>query len=341
MVSNNIVIPALLASDVLVGAGLSYNHKTMNIWQELKKPFFVLAPMDDVTDTVFRQVVAECARPDLFFTEFVSVDGLQSKGREALLNKLKFTDQETPLIAQIWGMNPDNYAKTSKQLYKMGFAGVDINMGCPVPKVIKLGACSALMKDRPLVTEIIQATKQGRLPVSVKTRLGFNEIDLSWIEFLLEHQLAALTIHVRTVKELSKAPAKWELLPEIIKLRDKISPETLIIGNGDVLSHKQGLELAAETGVGGIMIGRGVFQDPYVFTPKSPWPKQDKSARLKLFARHLDLFIDTWNGNQNPAALKKFAKIYINGFAGASDLRSRLMDCKTAQDMKTLVLSEV
>lgn len=309
----------------------------MNIWQELPKPFFVLAPMDDVTDTVFRRVVAECAPPDLYFTEFVSVDGLQSNGRTALMDKVQFTDQETPLIAQVWGMKPDNYAKTAKELYKMGFAGIDINMGCPVPKVIKLGACSALMKNRELVTEIIEATKTARLPVSVKTRTGFNEIDMSWIEFLLGHDLAALTIHTRTVKELSKVPANWEVFEEIVKLRDKIAPNTVLIGNGDVNSHQDGEQLAKRYGIEGIMIGRGVFHDPYVFSTSSPWAETQKAERLKLFARHLELFIETWGASHNPAALKKFAKIYVNGFAGASELRVALMEQRSAEDMLALV----
>jgi tRNA-dihydrouridine synthase len=205
----------------------------------LPQPFFVLAPMDDVTDTVFRQVVASCAPPDLYFTEFVNVDGLQSPGRERLMKKLQYTDEEQPLIAQIWGKDPANFEKTAAELVDMGFAGVDLNMGCPEKNVVNNGVCSALINDRPLASEIITATQRGvagRVPVSVKTRIGFNAIDLTWIEFLLTHDLDMLTVHARTRKEMSNVPAHWDVMGDIRALRDRISPRTLIVGNGDVES---------------------------------------------------------------------------------------------------------
>jgi tRNA-dihydrouridine synthase len=208
---------------------------------KLPKPFFVLAPMDDVTDTVFRQIVADCAPPDLFFTEFVNVDGLQSPGRKALLKKLQFTPKEQPLIAQIWGKNPENYFKTAQELIDMGFAGIDINMGCPIKDIVNNGCCCALINNRPLAVEIIKATQagaNGKLPVSVKTRLGFNEIDLSWHKLLLEQGLDYLTIHGRTRRQMSKDENNWQAIEDIRKLRDKIAPATLIIGNGDVASRR-------------------------------------------------------------------------------------------------------
>src|SRR5579884_2478592 len=240
----------------------------MNIWQELPRLFFVLAPMDDVTDTVLRQIVADCAPPDLYFTEFVNVDGLQSPGRPKLLRKLRFAELEQPLIAQIWGKEPANFYKTARQiadgtfvqelglLKGVNFAGVDLNMGCPEKSAVKNGTCVALIKDRPLAHEIIEAARAGlggKLPLSVKTRLGFNEIDLSWIEFLLGHNLAALTIHGRTRKEMSKVPAHWDQIGKIPKLRDKLAPNTLIVGNGDVMTRQHGLELAEQYDLDGIM----------------------------------------------------------------------------------------
>ncbi len=311
-----------------------------NIFTKLPQPFFVLAPMDDVTDTVFRQVVAKCAPPDLYFTEFVSVDGLQSPGRTSLMDKLKFTDAERPLIAQIWGLKPENYEQTARDLVAMGFAGIDINLGCPVPKVVKMGACSALINNRELATELIAATKRGagELPVSIKTRIGIKELDLSWIEFLLKQDLAALTVHTRTVKAMSKVPADWAVFEEIVKLRDQLAPKTVLIGNGDVLSRQQGLELAQRYGLEGIMIGRGVFHDPFVFAADSPWADMDRRARLDLFADHIKLFMSTWGETHNPASLKKFAKIYVNGFAGASELRVKLMAARSAAELLALVL---
>lgn len=307
-----------------------------NVWARLEKPFFVLAPMDDVTDTAFRRVVADTAPPDMFFTEFANADGLNSPGREAVLQKLRYTDEERPLIAQIWGMQPDNFKKAAVEITEMGLDGIDLNMGCPVKNVVKLGACSALINNRELAGNIISATKEGaagRIPVSVKTRVGFSEVDMSWVEFLLGQDISALTIHGRTSKEQSKVPNKWGLIKEARELRDKIAPNTLIIGNGDVLSRNQGVELAEEHGLDGIMIGRGIFQDPYVFSENSSWKNIPKEDKLELYKKHIKLFREEWTDKKNPAGLKKFAKVYISGFDGASDLRVSLMSCNTASEL--------
>ncbi|HEX7633194.1 MAG TPA: tRNA-dihydrouridine synthase, partial [Candidatus Saccharimonadales bacterium] len=296
----------------------------MNL-QDLPKPFFVLAPMDDVTDTVFRQVVADCAAPDLYFTEFVNVDGLQSPGRAKLLKKLRFVASEKRLIAQLWGINPDNFRKTAAQIAdgtfarelglpeSCNFVGVDLNMGCPAKSEVKNGTCSALIKNRPLAAEIIEATREGlagRLPLSVKTRLGFSEVDMTWISFLLEKKLNMVTIHGRTRKEMSKVPAHWDLIGEAVKLRDAISPTTLIVGNGDVETHQQGLDLAKEHGLDGIMIGRGVFHDPFVFAETSTWETITSEERIELYRKHVQLFADTWKQGERPIhTLNKFCKI--------------------------------
>lgn len=308
----------------------------MHIWEKLPRPFFVLAPMDDVTDTVFRQVVADCARPDLFFTEFVNVDGLQSPGRPRLLHKLAFTQKERPLIAQIWGKTPENYYKTAQDLVAMGFDGIDINMGCPVKTVIKDGNCVALMNNRELAGEIIKATQAGAgsLPVSVKTRLGYNEVDLTWHEFLLGHKLNALTIHGRTKKQMSKVPADWDMIGRVRGLRDQLSPATAIVGNGDVASHEQGVALAERHQLDGIMIGRGVFHDPFVFAAPSPWVQKDRAARIGLYRHHVQLFAQTWQHQERKIpTLNKFCKIYINGFDGAKELREQLMQAQTTEDL--------
>lgn len=305
----------------------------MNIWDELPKPFFVLAPMDDVTDTVFRQIVSSTAPPDLYFTEFVNADGLQSPGRAKLLPKLAVSKTDHPIIAQLWGKNPENYYKTAKELKAMGFAGVDINMGCPVKTVIKNGCCVALVENRQLAIEIIKATQAGagNMPVSVKTRLGFNKVDMTWSELLLKQDLQALTIHGRTAKNMSDVPADWGNIGDIRKLRDKISPTTKIIGNGDVITREQGSTLYREYGVDGIMIGRGVFQDPFVFSAKSLWQSFSKNQKIELFSRHIELFQNTWQHNERKLhTLNKFCKIYINGFDGARELREKLMSASSA-----------
>ena len=329
--------------------------------KQLPKPFLVLAPMDDVTDTVFRQVVANTAPPDLYFTEFVNVDGLQSPGRAKLLKKLRFTMQETPIIAQIWGKDPENFYKTAREIAngtfakEMGieeginFAGLDLNMGCPDKTAVKHGTCAALINDRELAGKIIEASREGLgqgskdsnspvLPLSVKTRLGFNQIDLTWIEFLLDKKLNMLTIHGRTKKEMSKVPAHWDVVGEIVKLRNKLSPSTLIVGNGDVESRKQAEELAEKYDLDGIMIGRGVFHDPYVFAKTSPWAAISKQERIGLYKNHVEQFARTWQNRERPIhTLNKFCKIYIQGFEGAKELREKLMQAKSTDELISIL----
>jgi tRNA-dihydrouridine synthase len=306
-------------------------------------PVFILAPMDDVTDTVFRQVIAGCAPPDVYFTEFVNVDGLQSPGRDRLLHKLAFSNKEKPIIAQIWGLKPENFYKTTKDLIEMGFAGVDINMGCPVKAVIKSGTCSALMNNRDLAVDIIKATQRaaaGVIPVSVKTRLGYNEIDLSWAELLLQQSLDTLTIHGRTKKEMSKVPSNWSAIGDIRGLRDKINPSTKIVGNGDVISRQQGLELAKTYKLDGIMIGRGVFGDPYIFAKDSPWLNKSKKDKIELYKKHIELFKDTYKDNERSVkSLNKYCKIYISGFDGAKDIREKLMRTESIDQLLELVVA--
>lgn len=319
----------------------------MSNLNNLPKPFFVLAPMDDVTDVVFRQIIADCAPPDLFFTEFVNVDGLQSPGRENLLPKLRLGAKEglknggKPIIAQIWGKNPENYYKATKDLKAMGFDGVDINMGCPDKTVVKNGCCSALINDRELAKEIIQTVQDAakdHFPISVKTRVGFTTIDLSWIEFLLNQKINMLTIHLRTTREMSKVPAHWDLLNEIKTLRDSISPTTLLVGNGDVISRKQGEELANKYELDGIMIGRGIFSDPYIFASESNWKQSTKQQRQNLYKSHVKLFAKTWQNNERRLlTLNKFCKIYIQNFNNAKELREKLMSAKSITELLDLL----
>ena len=291
------------------------------------KTLYILAPMYEVTDTVFRSIIAELSPPDIFYTEFVNVDGLQSKGREAILPRLKYSKKEKPLIAQIWGSKPENFTSTAKELVEMGFDGIDINMGCPDRNVTRAGLCSALINNRELAKEIIDATKAGagKLPVSVKTRLGYNSIDYSWHEFLLNQSIDSLIIHARTKKQMSKVPADYEALKEIVKLRDKISPKTKIIGNGDIFSRKHGDDIAKKYKLDGVMIGRGVFRDPYVFSKNSPWEKLSKDERIDIFKKHAKLWKKTYGDNKPVYILNKFCKIYINNFDGAKELRDDLM----------------
>jgi tRNA-dihydrouridine synthase len=327
----------------------------MNSYTNLPKPFFVLAPMDDVTDTVFRQIMQSTAAPDLFFTEFVNVDGLMSPGRDKLMKKLRFAKSEGPLVAQLWGLKPENFKAIAEQIAdgmiarELGlpdgcnFAGVDLNMGCPAKSEVQNGTCSALIKleNRQLASDIIDAAREGlaaRLPLSVKTRLGFNEVDMTWFEFLFAKDLDMLTVHGRTRKEMSKVPAHWNLIGEVSKLRRQLAPQTLLVGNGDVESREQGKALAAQYGLDGIMIGRGVFHDPYVFAEQSPWENVSKEDRIALYRQQVELFAQTWRPNErNIKTLNRFCKIYISGFDGASDMRVKLMEAQSTGEILNLL----
>lgn len=302
-----------------------------DIWAELVKPFFVLAPLDDVSDTVFRQVVAKAAKPDLFFTEFTNVDGYFSPGKESVGRKLRWDSKvEQPLIAQIWGKNPENYFKMAQELAQMGFAGIDINMGCPERSVVAGGNGAGMIGQYERAGEIIRAVQEGsegKLPISVKTRIGINKIMTEeWAEFLLGHNLAALTIHGRTAKEMSKVPAHWDEIGKVVALRDKLGVDTVIVGNGDVLSREQGEQLAQESGVDGIMIGRGIFHNIHVFEKEQQLHTADELIDILVY--HLELHEKTWNNLKRFEPLKKFFKIYVKDFANASEFRAELMECK-------------
>lgn len=330
----------------------------MSSYPQLPRPFFILAPMDDVTDTVFRQTVQQTATPDLFFTEFVNVDGLMSPGRPKLLKKLRFVPTETRLVAQLWGLNPDNFQAIAAQIADgslarelelpegCNFVAVDLNMGCPAKSEVQNGACSALIKqeNRSHAEAIIDATRTGldsRLPLSVETRLGFNQVDMSWFEFLLGKDLDMLTVHGRTRKEMSKVPAHWDLIGEVAAMRTARAPRTLLVGNGDVTSRMQGEQLAVQYGLDGVMIGRGVFTDPYVFAAESPWEATPRAARIELYRRHVSLFASTWvTGERNIKTLNKFCKVYINGFDGAKELRERLMAAESTDELLRLLPAE-
>lgn len=317
----------------------------MDLLKSLPRPFFVLAPMDDVTETVLRQIVADCAPPDLFFTEFVNVDGLQTRGRKRLIHKFDYTPKEQPLVAQIWGKIPANYEKTAAELVDMGFAGVDINMGCPDKSVVRSGCCSALINNRDLAVEIIQAVKRGvndRVPVSVKLRTGFNEVDFSWHELILSQGIEMLTVHGRTTKEMSKVPARWDDIKKIREIRDRVAPNTLIVGNGDVMSREHGEQLAKETGVDGIMIGRAIFTDPYIFAKKTPWADMSQTDKLRMYQTHIKLFLQTYpNRERNWESLKRMAKMYIHGIENASSFRDSLMRSKSADEMIAVLQNRI
>lgn len=310
-------------------------------WEQVRRPFFVLAPMANVTDTVFRQIIMKHGRPDAMWTEFVSCDGLFSAGRESVLRDLRYSQQERPLVAQIFGAKPENFYSTAKLIGELGFDGIDINMGCPDKGVLKQGAGASLMKNPSLAQEIIRATQEGtadsghRLPVSVKTRLGYLKDELeTWIAALLEAQIPVLTVHARTKKELSKVPARWEQMTTVVQMAKGTG--TLIIGNGDVQSLADAERRVTETGVDGVMLGRAIFGNPWLFNRDGTIP----TLREKLLAlvEHTNLFEQTWGDTKNFELMKKHYKAYVNEFRGAHDLRMTLMDCENAREIEDKVL---
>jgi len=304
-----------------------------NFWQKLQKPFTALAPMDGVTDCVFRQMVVSLGKPDVLFTEFTPVDGIFSKGKINAISNLVFNKTEQPIVAQIWGSDPKNFYKTSKFIATLGFSGIDINMGCPDRVTIKTGGCAALMKNKKLAGEIISATKKGakNIPISVKTRIGFskNEVD-TWIPFLLEQDIAALTIHLRTAIELSKPPAHWDETPKIIEMRNRISPKTIIIGNGDLYTLSDVRKVHDQYRCDGYMIGRGILANPWLFSNKK---NVSEKERFDTYLKHILLFKKTWGETKNFANLKKFCKVYINNFPDASKVREQIMETKSLKEL--------
>ena len=296
--------------------------------------------MEDVTDTIFRRLVAGWGRPDVFVTEFASAEGMFSAGASKVLPRLVYTEEERPLVAQIWGRSPESMYRAAVFLRERGFDGIDLNMGCPVEKIVKKGCCSALIENPALAREQILATREGAgdLPVSVKTRIGFRHRQTeAWARHLLETGLDALVIHGRTAAEMSKVPADWSEIGRVVALRDAMGCETVIIGNGDVLSWEEAEEKHRLYGVDGVMIGRGIFRDPMVFSRQQRFLALSAKEKIGMLRLHVDGFLGRWGDSRPFAVMKKFFKVYIQGFRGAVELRAQLMLCETAAEVESLL----
>lgn len=314
----------------------------MGFWSKLKKPILILAPMANVTDSPFRQMIAERGKPDVFFTEFVSCDGLCSAGKKKLLADLRFTESERPIVVQLFGANPENFKKCAALAARLGFDGIDINMGCPDRAVEKQGAGAALMKNPELAKKIIAATKEGAggLPVSVKTRLGYNDnAVLKWIKALLEAKPAAITVHGRTRKEMSKVPANWKAIGRAVKIAR--GSGTLIFGNGDVQAMSDAEQKAAKYGVDGVMIGRAIFGNPWLFNERISAATISPAEKLAAALEHASLFQRTFRGKKNFAIMKKHFKAYASGFDGAKQIRSELMAVKNLSETRVIIKKKI
>ena len=308
-------------------------------WETVRKPIIALAPMADVTDAAFRRVIAARDKPDVMWTEFVSADGLMladEAGKEKLKKDLIFTEIERPIVAQFFSAKPQMMRKAAELAAELGFDGIDINMGCPDRSIEKQGAGAALIKTPKLALELITAAKQGAggMPVSVKTRIGYNsdEID-TWVPRLLSVEPAALTVHLRTRVEMSKVPARWELASRVVAHRDTMGAHTLIIGNGDVKDTPEARAKARASGVDGVMLGRAIFGNPWLFSSHVPTVEE----KLRVLIEHTKLFEALLGGTKNFAIMKKHYKAYVNDFDGAKELRVKLMEAINANEVERLV----
>lgn len=319
-----------------------------SFWQKLPKPFFAMAPMADVTDPAFRALVAARGKPDVFWTEFVSADGLyhtieQYGHRKSidnpLLRDLQFGEAERPIVAQIFSAKPEMIEYGAKLVKELGFDGVDLNMGCPDRSIEKQGAGAALIKTPERAVALIGAAKRSGLPVSVKTRIGYSADTLeAWLTAILEARPAAITLHLRTRKEMSKVPADWERMRRAVRLRDALAPGVLLIGNGDVMSLEEGEQLAKDIGADGIMIGRGMFGNPWLFSQSENSPERERGSRPleeKLAALvELAHEFEKLSPPKHFAILKKHIKAFVTDFPGAAELRAKLMAAENASQLE-------
>jgi nifR3 family TIM-barrel protein len=308
-----------------------------SFWHNLPKPFFVLAPMADVTDLPFRSIVARCGRPEVFYTEFVSAHGLASPGRDRLMLDLIKSDEERPIVAQFFGTWPEHLYAAGQLARELGFDGVDINMGCPDKGVMKQGAGIALCKTPELAKDLIHAIRDGfKGSVAVKTRLGLYTTDEmhSWIPSILDAKPDALIVHGRTMKEMSKVPAHWDLIGQAAQMAHDAG--VLAIGNGDIMSRQQGIELAQQYGVDGLMVGRGIFHNPWLFSDTQEQEHSPKE-RLELLLQHVDLWVTQWHEIKSFDLMRKFFKVYVSGWPGSAELRAQLMETRTPEETKEIV----
>ncbi len=343
--------------------------KNENFWAKLQKPFFVLAPMANVTDAAFRRIIAKYGKPDVMYTEFVSADGLFRGNQEVLLRDMIFTDAERPIVVQFFTATPEYMEKAAALAHERGFDGIDINMGCPDKSVEGQGAGSKLILNPARAVELIEAAKRGGkgLPVSVKTRLGYNKDILEeWLPILLKAEPAAIILHARTRKEMSLVPARWERVKRAVEIRDQMGSATLIVGNGDVVDMDDARTKAAASGADGVMIGRAIFGTPWLFAgeggsvsgakvwkPTTPlWAlrrpedfcggntaalSDEVVARLLVAVEHTTLYEELLGDIKSFAIMKKHFKAYVEGFPGAKELRMRLMETTNAQEVEKII----
>lgn len=326
------------------------NDIVMGFWDKLpKEGSVIMAPMADVTDSAFRKIIAKYSRtgekgggPDAFYTEFVSADGLASDiGKPKLLHNFVYSEQERPIMAQIFSNNPENMEQAAKLCVELGFDGIDINMGCPERNICKQGAGCGMIRTKELAQEVIRATIRGaggKIPVSVKTRVGWSSNEIQeWIPAILECNVAAILLHGRTRKDMSKVPANWDWIDQAGKIVKASGKPTKFIGNGDVFSLSQAREYIQKYEVDGVLVARGIFGNPWFFDSE----KNEVSVeeKLKVMLEHTEIFLEELKDHKNFAVMKKHYKAYVHGFDGAKELRVKLMESDSYEEIKEHALS--
>jgi nifR3 family TIM-barrel protein len=328
--------------------------------------------MADVTDAAFRRMIAKYSAhtradgstggPDVMWTEFVSADGLMRatpEGKAKLMTDLIYTEEERPIVAQLFSSTPEHMEAAAALCVELGFDGVDINMGCPVGNIVDQGCGAAMIKDPESARMAIRAAKKGvkkagkEIPVSVKTRVGYHTDELeTWLPILLSEEPAVVTVHARTRKDMSKVPARWERVKRAVEIRNELKSSALIFGNGDVASVEDAYEKCEKTGADGAMLGRAIFGNPWLFHPSKRLHERmtisqtssdadsieliTMEERFRVMIEHTKLF-RTLLPHKNFAIMKKHYKAYVNGFHGAQELRSTLMAAATVEEIEAVV----
>ena len=359
----------------------------MNFWPTLPKPIIGLAPMDSVTDASFRFITARYGHPDVMLTEFVNVQSAPY-APELLLRDFTYAEIERPIVAQIYGRTPELFYKVAHIVGALGFDGLDINMGCPAKKVAAAGCGAALIRDPELARAIIQATRRGLqdwydgqslkaigirpsaiealaaanrhrtgidrnsdrrlLPLSIKTRLGYDRIVVrEWVSTLLEERPAAITLHGRTLKQGYKGSADWDAIAHAAEIAK--GSETLLLGNGDLRDLVDVYRRVRNTCVDGVLIGQAAEGNPWLFAGKeqvklalrgigtvNALPAVSLADRFNVMLEHSRHY-ETVVHNHCFFGMRKNLLWYCRGFPGAEELRSQMKQVCNAAEVEIVL----
>ncbi|HLZ34556.1 MAG TPA: tRNA-dihydrouridine synthase [Nitrospira sp.] len=357
----------------------------MSFWQALPRPVVGLSPMDGVTDASFRRIVAWQGKPDVTFTEFTHVHDV-CRGPEFLLDSLLYHDDERPIVAQLYGKDPELFYQAAHAVCELGFDGLDINMGCPSRNVASSGSGAGLIRTPDLAHAIIRAARQGivdwvggqtlegagikpvrveairrlserfgtspprpcirkTIPLSVKTRLGYDEVIVDrWIEHLLVESPAVISLHGRTLQQMYRGEADWSAIARAAALVRGTG--TMLFGNGDVQSLQEVVRRVRETGVDGVLVGRAVLGRPWFFRGSEdvrqavrahgdpgpePW-NPSIATRFDILLEHARYF-ETHCGPDQFRRMRKHLGWYCKGFPHAAALRASMFRVSSVADV--------